>query len=103
MDAWAGGPSVRGQRLLRGHEAVTSWPGCFSPDVLLLVKRRTPSPLPKMADVSAEEKVSRAGGTESFVRESPPQTPPSLRLRGQAFCVPVVHRQAGWAQGFCTG
>lgn len=30
----------------------------FSLDVLLLIKKRAPTPLPKMADVSAEEKVS---------------------------------------------
>lgn len=41
-----------------GCEAVTSsMDTFFFLDVLLLIKKRAPSPLPKMADVSAEEKV----------------------------------------------
>ncbi|KAB1279765.1 Ubiquitin-associated domain-containing protein 1, partial [Camelus dromedarius] len=37
------------------YRMITSVVG-FSPDVLLLIKRRAPAPPPKMADVSAEEK-----------------------------------------------
>lgn len=43
------------------------------PDVLLLIKKRAPSPLPKMADVSAEEKVSlRVGNRTPLSAGGPP-------------------------------
>ena len=43
---------------LYGCKIVTSTVDFFFLDVLLLIKKRVPAPLPKMADVSAEEKVS---------------------------------------------
>lgn len=72
-------------------------------DVLLLVKKRAPTPPPTMADVSAEEKVSFEGRDGKALLESPALRPMRKTRSGHGLfpdpAGPTVNSQGASCRG----